>query len=179
MSGTKSADELLIRPRTSADLAQAAAVLVAVHDADGYPVEGVERPEAWLSPPGLAAAWVADRSGLIVGHVAITGTPDGRTGVLERLFVLPAARGCGAAERLIQVAERFAQAHGLALELEVLAKDAAAIRLYRRLGWTETGQRIHRLGSGDSYPALTFAAPDAEGKPTRPSGGWSQMENDV
>ncbi|GFH64320.1 MULTISPECIES: GNAT family N-acetyltransferase [Streptomyces] len=159
MSKAASAEALLIRPRGSGDLAQAAAALVAVHEADGYPVEGVSQPEAWLSPSGLMAAWVAEQSGLIVGHVAISRPTGGRTGTLERLFVLPAARGRGAAERLIRVAEGFAQAHRLGLVLEVLAKDTAAIRLYRRLGWTETGRRTHHLDSGDSYPSLTFSAP--------------------
>ncbi|MGW9407278.1 GNAT family N-acetyltransferase [Streptomyces diastaticus] len=159
MSKAASAEALLIRPRGSGDLAQAAAALVAVHEADGYPVEGVSQPEAWLSPSGLMAAWVAEQSGLIVGHVAISRPTGGRTGTLERLFVLPAARGRGAAERLIRVAEGFAQAHRLGLVLEVLAKDTAAIRLYRRLGWTETGRHTHHLDSGDSYPSLTFSAP--------------------
>ncbi|NUV76602.1 GNAT family N-acetyltransferase [Streptomyces fungicidicus] len=158
MDEAKSAKELLIRPRTSGDLAQAAAALVAVHEEDGYPVEGVGRPEAWLSPPGLMAAWVAESSGLIVGHVAVSGN-GGQTATLERLFVHPVARGRRAAERLILTAEGFVSARQASLKLEVLSKDRAAIRLYRRMGWKEVGRHVHRLASGESYSALSFEAP--------------------
>ncbi|WP_340560394.1 GNAT family N-acetyltransferase [Streptomyces sp. GSL17-111] len=161
MNDATSGEALCIRPRNSGDLAQAAAALVAVHEADGYPVEGVAEPEQWLTPPGLMAAWVAELSGRIVGHVAVSGSGDGRAGMLERLFVLPEARRRRAGERLVQAAEGFAQARRLALELEVLAKDEAAIRLYKRLGWSETGQRAHQLEAGDPHPALTFVAPRA------------------
>ncbi|WP_097867530.1 GNAT family N-acetyltransferase [Streptomyces sp. rh34] len=161
MNGTTSDDELRIRLRARGDLSQAASALVAVHEVDGYPVEGVEDPERWLSPPELLAAWVAELSGRVVGHVAVSGTHGGRTGVLERLFVLPEARQRRAGERLIRAAEEYAQDQNLSLELEVLAKDEAAIRLYRRLGWSETGQREHKLDTGDAHPALTFMAPRA------------------
>ncbi|MFH8868187.1 GNAT family N-acetyltransferase [Streptomyces griseus] len=159
MSGTTAGSELRIRPRRSSDLAEAAAALVAVYEADGYPVEGVAEPERWLSPPELLAAWVAELSGRVVGHVAVSSTGSGGGGVLERLFVLPEARRHHAGERLVRAAEAYAQARNLALELEVLAKDEAAIRLYKRLGWSETGRRAHQLETGDSHPALTFAAP--------------------
>ncbi|MFJ7525281.1 GNAT family N-acetyltransferase [Streptomyces griseus] len=156
MNGTTSGDELIIRPRTSRDLAQAAAALVAVHEMDGYPVEGVDDPEQWLSPPGMRAAWVAEFSGRVVGHVAVSSSEGSRTGTLERLFVLPEARRRKAGEHLIRAAEGYAQTKRLALELEVLAKDEAAIRLYKRLGWSEAGQRTHQLAKGSSHPALTF-----------------------
>ncbi|MEU5326134.1 GNAT family N-acetyltransferase [Streptomyces parvus] len=159
MNGTKAGSELRIRPRRSSDLAEAADALVAVYEADGYPVEGVAEPESWLSPPDLLTAWVAELSGRVVGHVAVSGTGSGKPGVLERLFVLPEARRHQVGEHLIRTAEAYARARNLALELEVLAKDEAAIRLYRRLGWSETGRRDHRLETGDLHPALTFAAP--------------------
>ncbi|MFC8340066.1 GNAT family N-acetyltransferase [Streptomyces rubiginosohelvolus] len=159
MNGTTAGSELHIRPRESGDLARAAAALVAVHEADGYPVEGVEEPEKWLSPPGLSAAWVAELSGRVVGHVAVSKTEGGGGGVLERLFVLPEARRHRAGEGLVRTAEAYARARNLALELEVLTKDEAAIRLYKRLGWSETGRRTHQLRTGDFHPALTFTAP--------------------
>lgn len=97
-----------VRPRESRDLAEAATVLTAVHESDGYPVEGVKDPEAWLSPEGLLAAWVAELDGHVVGHVAInspqpgeevarlwreeSGDDDSHIGVLARLFVAREAR---------------------------------------------------------------------------------------
>jgi hypothetical protein len=44
--------------------------------------------------------------------------------------------------------------------LDVLAKDAAAIRLYRRLGWTELGPVVHEFASG-AVDALCFVSPAA------------------
>jgi len=42
-----------------------------VHETDGYPVEGVDDPEAWIRPPAVLSAWVAEEDGTIVGHVAV------------------------------------------------------------------------------------------------------------
>src|SRR5882757_2068218 len=50
---------LVIRRRTDDDIAELARVLVRVHEIDGYPVEGVSDPEAWLTPPGVMATWTA------------------------------------------------------------------------------------------------------------------------
>src|SRR5262249_34517594 len=104
-----------IRVRRNSDIREAASVLVAVHANDGYPVEGVERPVEWLTPPGLTEAWVAIRDGRIVGHVAIS-EPRGEGAValwlrdhqedpshvrvLARLFVAPGSRGGAIGQQL-------------------------------------------------------------------------------
>jgi hypothetical protein len=84
---TPSGPRVQIRPRASDDLPAAAAALVHVHHSDGYPVEGVDDPAAWLTSPHQIAAWVAELDEHIVGHAAI-GEPQpasppcsGRTGV--------------------------------------------------------------------------------------------------
>jgi hypothetical protein len=61
-----------IRPRKATDLAGLGGVLIRVHAADGYPVEGVADPVAWLTPPRLLAAWTAELAGEPIGHVALT-----------------------------------------------------------------------------------------------------------
>jgi hypothetical protein len=43
--------EPIIRFRTADDLDQAGSVLVEVYELDGYPVEGVADPRAWLECP--------------------------------------------------------------------------------------------------------------------------------
>jgi hypothetical protein len=57
---------IAIRPITDADVPDAAAALVKVHETDGYPVEGIEDPEAWIRPPAVLSAWVAEEGGKIV-----------------------------------------------------------------------------------------------------------------
>ena len=69
---TPSDGQVSVRRRQPADLPEAAAALVEVHRSDGYPVEGVDDPTAWLLSPHQIAAWVAELDGRIVGHVALT-----------------------------------------------------------------------------------------------------------
>ncbi|MFJ3339036.1 GNAT family N-acetyltransferase [Streptomyces sp. NPDC086766] len=163
-----------IRPRTEADLPGAAAALVAVHAADGYPVEGVDAPQEWLSPAGILQAWVADKGGKIVGHAMIS-RPQGEDAVkmwLEqshdtadhvavgaRLFVAPEARSEGLGERLIRAAFDYAQDHGLRVVLDVMAKDKAAIRLYERMGMQRIGTAKHTYGAGQEIDAVCFVSP--------------------
>ncbi|MEU1380540.1 GNAT family N-acetyltransferase [Streptomyces albidoflavus] len=163
-----------VRPRESRDLAEAATVLTAVHESDGYPVEGVKDPEAWLSPEGLLAAWVAELDGHVVGHVAInspqpgeevarlwreeSGDDDSHIGVLARLFVARQARKASVGKLLIEAATAYARDSHRRLVLEVLTKDAAAIRLYERLGWQRIGEAVHTFG-GKQVDAVCFVAP--------------------
>lgn len=168
--------EVVVRPRISADIAQASSALVSVHETDGYPVEGVDDPETWLSPPGLLGAWVAEAGAQVVGHVAVSraagegavtlwidhsGAGEDAVCVLARLFVLPEVRKRAVGERLVRVAERYASDHGLRLVLDVMKKDASAIRLYQRLGWLEIGSISHRFGEGGQQEALAYVSPEA------------------
>ncbi|GAB2760294.1 GNAT family N-acetyltransferase [Amycolatopsis magusensis] len=162
-----------VRERRAADLEGAAAALVRVYASDGYPVEGVDDPRAWLRPADLLHAWVAELDGEIVGHAVLTApadsadavriwreqAPDERVAVLGRLFVLPEARGYALGERLARAAMEVAEARGLRLVLDVVDKDVAAIRLYERLGWQRIGTADHRFGDGQSITAYCYVAP--------------------
>ncbi|MDW4903815.1 GNAT family N-acetyltransferase [Streptomyces sp. ADMS] len=163
-----------IRPFEDTDLPGAAAALTEVHAADGYPVEGVAHPEAWLRSDSLLASWVAEAEGRIVGHVAVM-RPDGedavslwaersrvdeqRIGVLARLFVVRDARQRALGERLVRTAMDYGQHSDRRLVLDVMVKDTAAIRLYERLGWLRTGRVTHHFGTGQSIEAIRFVAP--------------------
>lgn len=167
-------ESVIVRPFESDDLASAAAALIEVHATDGYPVEGVAHPEEWLRSADVIAAWVAELDGAIVGHVAImrphgedaviewmqqSGDSEGQIGVLARLFVVKAARKHAVGERLMQAAMSYGSERGLRLVLDVMTKDAAAMRLYERLGWHEIGRAPHHYGSGQSIDAVLYVAP--------------------
>ncbi|MFD7164902.1 GNAT family N-acetyltransferase [Streptomyces violascens] len=164
-----------VHPRRAEDLADAAAALIEVHSTDGYPVEGVADPEAWLSPPQLLKAWVAELEGRVVGHVAISRpdgeeavriwtdrahVPDSQVAVLARLFVVREARGNDVGRWLMAAATASAQMDGLRLVLDVMVKDTAAIRLYERLGWKRIGMAKHAYGDGQSTEAICFVSPE-------------------
>ena len=64
--------DVSIRPRSDADLAACVAALRLVHDADDYPMIWPADPVAWLTPPDLAAAWVAVLDDVpLAGHVLL------------------------------------------------------------------------------------------------------------
>ncbi|MFE0675581.1 GNAT family N-acetyltransferase [Streptomyces sp. NPDC058867] len=169
-------ESVIVRPFEDADLADAASALVEVHSTDEYPVEGVDHPEAWLRSADVIAAWVSEIDGNVVGHVAVmrphgedavsmwmqqSSDTEDQIAVLARLFVVKAARKHAAGEQLMKAAMSYGRKHGLRLVLDVMTKDAAAIRLYERLGWREIGRAPHRYGSGQSIDAVCYVAPEA------------------
>ncbi|MDH2393139.1 GNAT family N-acetyltransferase [Streptomyces sp. HNM0663] len=165
----------IIRPRRESDIPRAALALVQTHHRDGYPVEGVNAPEQWLTSPPALNAWVADLNGEIVGHVAINHPTEGdaavslwkhsgeddkaQAAVLARLFVAPQARGIGLGKLLVDAATEYAETKRLRLVLDVMTKDKAAIRLYERLGWSRLGEVVHTFGEGQQTPAVCYVSP--------------------
>ncbi|MFE5212262.1 GNAT family N-acetyltransferase [Streptomyces sp. NPDC056600] len=170
------------RERTDADLPACAAALRTVHERDGYPLNWPADPAAWLSPPSLVGAWVAERDGLVVGHAALSRPAEDdlapglwggdRTGavVVNRLFVSPAARGLGAGAALLEHLTAEAAAAGRHPVLDVLSTDTAAVALYRRLGWRHLGDREQRWGPRQTVTLRCFAAPGGRGTATRRPG---------
>lgn len=151
-----------IRPIEDEDVPGAAAALVEVHAADGYPVEGVAAPEQWIRPPGVIQAWVA-KTDRIVGHVALLRAPgaegDDHGAALARLFVVPDARRNTVGERLVAAAMDYAREHRMLLVLDVMVKDSSAIRLYERLGWKRTGETTYTYGDHQQTPASIYIWP--------------------
>ena len=167
---------IAIRRRRDDDLQELAKILVEVHARDGYPVEGVGNPTEWLSPPGLIASWVATTDRVVVAQVALSDPdPDdlaptlcrkaGITtplAVLGRMFVSPNARGLRLGAALTRTASDHAFAIGRRAVLDVMDKDAAAIRTYEALGWQALGRATHRFGEGRTEPATAYVAPATE-----------------
>lgn len=167
-------NQVEIRPMVIADVGVLAEALIAVHALDGYPVEGVSDPRAWLAPSGALGQWTALLDGKPVGHVAVTRPTSTDTApamlaererislaevaVLARLFILPSARRQSLASKLVETAEKAASALGLRLTLDVMEKDQKAISLYLRRGWVELGNFRH-AHDDTSVPAIAMVAP--------------------
>lgn len=159
-----------IRIRTPDDIAACVWLLAEVHATDGYPASWPTDAAAWLSPPDVLAAWVAEHENGVVGHVALraathtsgtaiwtaaTSLPPDRLGEIARLFVAPGARGQGFGAALLTTACDEARRQGLRPVLEVLDHDVAAIALYERTGW----QRVASVRPSWSLPSGAQALP--------------------
>jgi GNAT superfamily N-acetyltransferase len=164
----------LVRDRRPEDLDAAAAALVEVHRVDGYPVEGVDDPLAWLTPPGLLHAWVAVLDERVVGHALTTTAQPGvaavdawiarggdpaTTIVGGRLFVAPAGRGHRLGLRLARTMTDWAAHHALDLVGDVVTGDSAALAAYERLGWQRMGTALHDTGHGTQVPVYLYVSP--------------------
>ncbi|WP_348542014.1 GNAT family N-acetyltransferase [Streptomyces sp. MJP52] len=173
-----------LRGRTDADLPVCAELLRAVHERDGYPLDRPADPAAWLTPPSLRSAWVAERDGTVVGHAALClpGADDvapgrfgddglARTAVVNRLFVSPAARGLGVGAALLGRLTEEAAAAGLHPVLDVVATDTAAVALYERLGWRHLGDAVRWWGPDRAVTLRCYAAPPSRRFPARPVRG--------
>ncbi|MFB6957759.1 MULTISPECIES: GNAT family N-acetyltransferase [unclassified Streptomyces] len=163
-----------VRLRTQRDLVDCVQVLAQVHLHSGYPVNWPERPAAWLTPPALLGAWVAELDGRIVGHVSLSrsragdvapglwsarrGVGVGMTAVVGRLFVAPSARGHGIGASLMARAVAKAREQALHPLLDVVATDTAAVALYERLGWRLLGTVEQRWGPAQSVTVRCYAA---------------------
>jgi ribosomal protein S18 acetylase RimI-like enzyme len=164
---------IAIRPRLEEDLAALADILIRVHELDGYPVEGVADPEAWLRHPNELQSWTATKAGQPIGQITLTNaTPDDdaarvwrdQTGgnidelaIPVRLFVDPNHRNSGAGRLLMEAALDLARARGLAIAFDVMLKDRSAIRMYERLGAQRVAELAHRYGDGKTEPAAVYA----------------------
>jgi GNAT superfamily N-acetyltransferase len=166
---------VVIRRRTDDDLPELAHVLVRVHAADGYPVEGVANPQAWLTAPREIAAWTAFIPSRLIGQISLTraaetddaasvwqrstGGDISRLVIPVRLFVDPAHRGLGAGAKLMLAAHNYAASHNLAMAFDVMLKDQTAIQLYETAGCKRLGTIDHHHSDGETEPAAVYVAP--------------------
>jgi GNAT superfamily N-acetyltransferase len=167
---------LTVRPRQPEDLSELGKALVRVHQVDGYPVEGVRDPEAWLQPPREIAAWTATVDDQPVGQVSLTeadASDDAAQvwtsqtaglladiAIVVRLFVDPDHRGSGAGRELMRAAFEHARRLRKRVVFDVMLKDERAIRLYEALGCQRLGFITHDYGEGLQEPAAVYIAPE-------------------
>ena len=95
-------------------------------------------------PEGNVHLW---RDGRIVGQLEMRDLDDEpAVGYVNLIHVVPEYRGHGLGKRLHQHAMRASRERGKRLmRLSVSQHNAAALRFYKRLGWTEAGKRPNRL----------------------------------
>jgi GNAT superfamily N-acetyltransferase len=148
--GTTTEALRLVRPRRSRDIGACTRLLGVVYTADHYPDRLPGSAHAWLVD-GVLDAWVAERHGQVLGHVAtvrvgtdplsavrwreITGySPDRLLGV-SRFFVRRSERGQGIGTALLAEAAAHVRARGLVPVLETVSESRTAIPTLRDAGW--------------------------------------------
>ena len=113
-------------------------------------VDELARPDAeWIrltesvTTPGGQVMLVAEEAGRPVGLAfGIFDKDRAKTGHVGGMWVEPEARGRGAGQALLDSAIAWARARELdRLELWVTEGNGAAVRLYERAGFTDTGRR--------------------------------------
>ena len=88
------------------------------------------------------AVFLAERDDRVIG--AVCAETRGDSIYLDRLAVLPAARGRGVAAALVAAVEGFAAEAGAgAVTLGVRLALPGNIRMFERLGYAETGRKAH------------------------------------
>ena len=94
---------------------------------------------------------VAEVAGRLVGMVSGGRVPTGDlVASLGSMWVEPAARGNGVAAAMVAAVVEWAREAGYpALALGVTTSNAGAIALYERLGFVDTGRRIHPPARSD------------------------------
>jgi putative acetyltransferase len=131
---------VILRRAVAADSAAARAVVRAVFDEYGFTWdEHGYHADLQDVEAAYAAFFVVESGGRVVGTAGLTAG-----GSLERLYVLPDARGSGAGSRLLRAVADEARRRGHArLEIWSDKRFVDAHRLYERHGARVVGERVH------------------------------------
>jgi GNAT superfamily N-acetyltransferase len=148
-----------VRRRKSGDLAMCGRLLDVVHYEARYPALRPEPPRAWLTHPDVHGAWVCERLGRILGHVAISEVARDSLSALRwretterapselmavsRFFVRPTARGQGIGSALLDLAVAEIRRQGRLPVLEMVSS--------RRDGFPFLASRDWRLVAIDAW----------------------------
>jgi GNAT superfamily N-acetyltransferase len=149
-----------VRPRRSRDLATCTRLMHRAFFEGQFKGTRRDEPREWIDGPDVLAAYVADRDGEIVGHVAVTlvggdtatdlrwrevtGHPVTDLAGVGQLFVRPSFRGGGIGRSLVDAALADIGSRGLVPVLEVITDARLAPAYAHGHGW--------RLRATDRFP---------------------------
>jgi GNAT superfamily N-acetyltransferase len=119
------------------------AFLERLDEAAARPHEQFRARLATRSDGYIAAQFVADVGGRLVGHaggMAVPHRPE--TSLVFAVYVSPGFRGSGVLGQLVEAVAEWSRSAGRpVLELEVVTGNHRAIRAYQRIGFVDTGRR--------------------------------------
>lgn len=140
-----------IRRRRPKDLGACGRLLEVVHYDAHYPVIRPEPPRAWLDDDSVLDAWVAERLGEILGHVAISSVGrDAKSALrwretterepsellaVSRFFVRPRVRGEGIGTSLLDAAVAEIRGRNRLPVLEMISPRRDGISFVVGRGW--------------------------------------------
>jgi GNAT superfamily N-acetyltransferase len=164
---------VIVRRRTDEDVDRCLQLARIVHELDGYPPYLPTDLRGFIVSMDALAAWVADRDGDVIGHIALhrrtsdevmglasgmTGRPPEHLGVVARLLVSPEARREGIGRALLRTAEADAVDRGLCAVLDVATQFEAAHRLYEACGWSRVGAVTAHFEDGAAVDEFVYLA---------------------
>jgi GNAT superfamily N-acetyltransferase len=145
-----------IRRRRPKDLGACGRLLEVVHYDAHYPAIRPERPRDWLDADAVLDAWVAERLGEILGHVAISSVGRDALSALRwretterdpsellavsRFFVRPRVRGQGIGTSLLDAAAAEIHGRSRVPVLEMLSPRRDGIPFLAARGWRLVAQ---------------------------------------
>jgi len=165
---------VIVRPRTNDDVDACVRMATIIHDLDGYPTRRSLDLREFLVSPDALKAWVAERDGQVVGHVALhrhstpevlamashaLSRPVEQLGVVARLLVSPDARRERIGRTLLNTASSEATSRGLWPILDVVTTFEAAVSLYESCGWVRAGRVAFRFDDGGSVEEFVYLGP--------------------
>ena len=149
-----------VRLRRPRDLPTCARLMHRAFFEGQFPGVRRDSPRDWIDGPDVLAAYVAERDGEVVGHVAvtsvgvegtsglrwreITGRPTSDLADVAQLFVRPSFRGQGIGRSLVDAALADIRSRGLVPVLEVVTHSSVAPSYAYGHGW--------RLRATDRFP---------------------------
>ena len=120
-----------------------------------------------IALPCTYASAVLEEEVVAVGRAVVEA---GWAGIFG-MATLPRARGRGAARAVLAALADWAVAHAAdQLYLQVERDNAAAVRLYERMGFSEVCEYHYRVSNGPAAPRSGSAAVAGDARPVRPDG---------